>query len=480
MRKVGDKHCHWFMEGHPGSDIDPDLRALAPDSVVLWRTGHIPPSELSSLLTKHSITDATVVGAKASQSLQATVQLIADRCPGIDLSTVREAIADDSTKRLDAMVEHLLPLYCRVASLEEYVEATSGTEGLAKALAEGGDETKRAGKAVRYFTDCQRGGHFSIYTAHLRRRRDSALKGGTSWMAHPAQKWYEDPLRGRQYYCPLGKRVVTFCDEPSFSEIAAFLKGRDCLDDKAKLLELAKDYLPETYVTKGGRSEWDGAGPRPSEESAEEEGPWFVKETNKNGGRAIAMCANASGCLALASDPRETYVVQRHVPDMHLTRDGRKWHLKLYGLLSCEPEEGASKMGTSEEEAFIWTLRCHDEAFVCASSEPWSAGDLSPGAQVTTERTWRFRRGRAMDEIGDIDHTDVMRRCSDAVASIVERALASKGLQGRPGKKQFELFSADFMFNATMEKLYLIEFNFSPVIFDPHANQNLTTPGYVR
>eukprot|EP00956_Cyclotella_meneghiniana_P001097 scaffold1287_cov30-Cyclotella_meneghiniana.AAC.1 len=29
-------------------------------------------------------------------------------------------------------------------------------------------------------------------------------------------------------------------------------KGRDCLDDKGKLVKIAKDFLPETYVIKGG------------------------------------------------------------------------------------------------------------------------------------------------------------------------------------------------------------------------------------
>lgn len=486
--KVGDGHCHWFMEGHHGSDVDGTLMEVvganakendaprAAHVVSLWRTGLAPPAdELSSLLDEHSVTDVTVVGAKASQAVQAAVQFVADRHPGVDLSVVREALADDGEGRLDAVVRHLLPLYSRVASLEEYVEATCGAERFAEAMAAGAaDGLARAPKDVRYLSNCQRGGHFSIYAHHLTHRKAPPRV----WMEHPTQKWYEDVFQGRQYHCPLGKRVVAFCDEPSFSEISMFIKGRDCLDDKAKLSALAPEYLPETYVVKGGLDGWEGAESRPSQQ--DRGGPWFVKETDKNGGRSIRTCANASECIALATDPRETYVVQCHVPDPHLTNDDsgrRKWLLKLYSLLVCKPAGPEESADGAERPP--WTLRCHDEAFLCAASEEWSRENLSPEAQLTIERTRRFRNGHAMGEFdsdGDV-YPNMFRRCSEAVASIVGRAIESEGLQRRPGKKQFEIFSTDFMFDATLEKLYIIEFNFSPVLFDPHANQELTTPG---
>ena len=79
-------------------------------------------------------------------------------------------------------------------------------------------------------------------------------------------------------------RMVTFCDEPSFSEISMFIKGRDCLDDKAKLMAVAKEFMPESHIVKGGQSGWESIESRPSE--LEGAGPWLVKETNKNGGRS--------------------------------------------------------------------------------------------------------------------------------------------------------------------------------------------------
>ena len=45
---------------------------------------------------------------------------------------------------------------------------------------------------------------------------------------------------------------VDFFDEPSFSTMSMFLKGREWLDEKGKLLVLPKEYLPETWVLRGG------------------------------------------------------------------------------------------------------------------------------------------------------------------------------------------------------------------------------------
>ena len=56
----------------------------------------MPPIELVKQLKMHSIRDATVIGTKASQIVQATVQYLAYHCPSIGLSLIKEAIADDT------------------------------------------------------------------------------------------------------------------------------------------------------------------------------------------------------------------------------------------------------------------------------------------------------------------------------------------------------------------------------------------------
>ena len=253
-------------------------------------------------------------------------------------------------------------------------------------------------------------------------------------------------------------RVVEFCDEPQFSAISMFLKGRDSLDDKGKLIKLAKEYLPETHVIQGGSI------CESLDLQSTQSGPWFVKETNKNGGRAITMCKDVKEAIKLTSNPNEIYVVQRHVPNPSLLKDGRKWHLKVYNLLTCG-EDGSS-----------WTLRSHNEPFLCIASEPWSDQNLSAEAQITICRTRRCKFDIHIEELGNVDNKQMFQQCTDIISSVVQRAVESKELQGRPGKTQFEVFSADFMFDTDL-KAHLIEFNFSPVLFDPLANQELTTKG---
>lgn len=48
------------------------------------------------------------------------------------------------------------------------------------------------------------------------------------------------------------------------------------------------------------------------------------------------------------------------------------------------------------------------------------------------------------------------------IAAVVGAAVVSGRLKGRPGKQQFEIFSADWMLDAE-KRPWLIEFNFGPV-----------------
>lgn len=226
------------------------------------------------------------------------------------------------------------------------------------------------------------------------------------------------------------------------------------MDDKGKLINVAQEFLPETYVMKSGEN---------IDLQSKQSGPWFVKETNKNGGRAITVCKDSTEAIALANNDNETCVIQRHVDNPSLLNDGRKWHLKVYNLLVCD-EEGSS-----------WTLRCHNEPFLCVAEAPWSIDDLSPEAQITIRRTKRVKHDVPLEEL-NADNRLVFQKCTDIVSTVVQRAIESNELQGRPGKKQFEVFSADFIFDSDF-KAHLIEFNFSPVLFDPLAKQELTTKG---
>ena len=436
--RVGDQAVHFFMQGFDGSSIDAGLVKIVSKfggkHVVVMRQTHLPTSRLSEHLV--DITDVTIVGCKASQSVQATVQYVADRHPGIDCSVVVEALADDSRQRLEAIVEHLLPLYCRVASIEEYVEATCGLEKFAQALALEGHSPAD----VKFLVDCERGGHFSLYAHHL------LQENGSEWKTYPTQKWYEDIFRSKQYLCPLGKRVVGFCGEPQFSEVAMFIKGREFLDDKVKLLQTAEEFMPKTFV-------FDGDCVR-NPHGDESSGPWFVKASDKNGGKAIKIAADRDESLRLAaSHSGEVYAIQRHISSPHLI-DGRKWHLKMYLLLTSDAAAG-------EEEGHEWHLYVHEDAFLCISSKPWSAQSVDHEVQVTTRRTDRIspNRSSALGESSVYDK--MMAECRNIVNVVVRRAIDGGNLQGRGNQKQFEIFSCDFMFSndddGNIGKAYLIE-----------------------
>ena len=440
--KVGDQAVHFFMHGFDGSSIDADLVDLVSKfdgkRVVVMRQTHLPTMELSEHLV--DITDVTVVGCKASQSVQATVQYVADHHPGIDCSVVKEALADDSKQRLEAIVENLLPLYCRVASIEEYVEATCGLEKFAQALASEG----RKPANVKFLVDCERGGHFALYVHHL------LQENGSQWLKYPAQKWYEDIFRSKQYLCPLGKRVVEFCGEPQFSEVAMFIKGREFLDDKVKLLQNAEEFMPQTCVVDGDCVR------NPCRD--EPSGPWFVKASDKNGGKAVMIAADIDESPRLAaSQSGGVFAIQRHIPNPHLI-DGRKWHLKMYLLLTSNDAVG-------EEEGHEWCLYAHEDAFLCRSSKPWSAESTDYEVQVTTRRTDRISSKRSGVLCSSSVYDKIMAECHNTVNIVVQRAIDGGNLQGRGNQKQFEIFSCDFIFSnnddGNIGKAYLIEVRYS-------------------
>ena len=251
----------------------------------------------------------------------------------------------------------------------------------------------------------------------------------------------------KEFLCPLGKKVVDFCDEPQFGQATTYLKGRDWLDDKAKVAEIAGDLHPETFVIKNGQ--WEGKQP-PADEDARQ-APWFIKEADKNWGNSIVICAKPSEIMGHINS-ESSYVVQQHVPDPRCMDDGRKCHVKFYILLWCA-EDGVS-----------WELFTYKSAFLSISPTKWSADDLSTETQVTIVR---HHEGLGTPEepaaIGWADWAEVYPKFKHAVAKIIRQAVEEGKLEGRVGKRQFELFSADLMMD-THGAPWLFEFNMSPAI----------------
>eukprot|EP00927_Polykrikos_kofoidii_P066117 TRINITY_DN61771_c0_g1_i1.p1 TRINITY_DN61771_c0_g1~~TRINITY_DN61771_c0_g1_i1.p1 ORF type:complete len:249 (+),score=45.24 TRINITY_DN61771_c0_g1_i1:90-749(+) len=115
--KQSDEKVHWFMDGFPGSEIDPQIETQETDLFV-WRQKHIPPNELVDTLRSRGITKVTVAGMKASHSVQATCQALCD--DGLLVYVVRECVADDKPERLAAVLDQLLPIYADVLGWQEF------------------------------------------------------------------------------------------------------------------------------------------------------------------------------------------------------------------------------------------------------------------------------------------------------------------------------------------------------------------------
>jgi len=282
-----------------------------------------------------------------------------------------------------------------------------------------------------YCTNCKVGGHGQRFCEYLLKRPE--------WRVYPYQKWFEDEKRN-EYHCPLGKRLVDFADESHFSRIAMYIKGRVWLEDKTKMFDLVPDLMPETFVIQDGK--WrDGKEPKDDESPL----PWFVKEADRNWGTSVHVCAKASQCMSLAKQG-SLYVVQQHIRDPLLMDDGRKFHIKFYVLLMCL------------EDGKTWRLYTFKDGYLSISPHAWSPEDLSKETQVTIIRSERIKEWQPWPE--------VYPKCKAGVAEVVKRGVAQGKLEGRLGKRQFEILSSDFIVDTRMDVL-LFEFNMSPVLKDP-------------
>lgn len=297
-----------------------------------------------------------------------------------------------------------------------------------------------------YCTNCKVGGHGQRFCDYFLER--------PNWRVYPHQKWFEDE-KGNEYHCPLGKKLVNFADESHFSKIAMYLKGRAWLEEKTKVLELAGKLIPETFIIEKGV--WrDGKAPPADSEVSNL--PWFVKEADRNWGTSVHVCSKPSECMSLVK-PDSTYVVQQHIKDPLLMSDGRKCHIKFYVLM----------LGL--EDGVRWHLYTFKDGYLSISPNAWSPTDISKETQVTIIRSERINDWDAWE--------DAYPKCKEAVGRVMKTAVESGKLEGRLGKKQFEILSADFIVD-TNKDVWLFEFNMSPVLKDPQDAPKVNDADMIR
>jgi nicotinamidase-related amidase len=457
---MGDQAVHWFLEGWPDSEILSTNHKVAPKSqdTIVWRSQHIP-HELIDTLEEKGIQKVYVVGAKASGSVQITCQLAMDQ--GMEVCVVQECVQDDDQDKLQAMMTLIMPIFANVISMQEFMENVGGLESFSEEsqqawiqqllLRKDTMSTIQKGTNPMFLaSDCGRPGHGSRFIQLLQDRGN--------WQIYPTQIWYEDFVKG-EFHCPLAKKVVDFCDEPEFSKISMYLSGREYLDEKDKVIEIAGHFMPKTYCMENGK--WlNGNAPPTDEKEGATSAPWFIKEADKNlGGASITIVQKPSKILSNVNRDQR-YVIQQHIRDPLLTDDGRKTHLKFYVFLICD------------EDGITWTLYTYKGALLSISPKPWCPTDLSHDTQVTIHR----HPHPPEETDGWKQHwTTIYQKCKEGTAQVIEKAIRTGKLKGRSKKKQFEVFSVDWMPDQHYN-IWMFEFNMSPAVaqqeFDDPSNRD--------
>jgi hypothetical protein len=458
---MGEDKVHWFLPGYSGSDIHSCVLPRTDIDKVFWRNSHSPTtSGLLEHLQSEGVTHITLVGVKISTSIQILAQHLCDL--GLVVYVVTEAVADDTVDRQSVLLDHLLPIYSTVLNIVDWIEECQLSSHVEDVIGRLPDPP-----GVKWICNVGRGGHGSLWTGHL-------LQNYPFFQSFPKQRWYiSQGFLGqgeKEYYCPLGKKVLYFCDEPQFSNISMYLKGRETWDEKDKLVRMARQANdpdlkhPPTYFF-GPNQSWIDSAPTSDESSNT---VWFLKATNKNGGKAVSMFSSPQKCLQ-AAQSGQNYVVQKHIANPLLTVDGYKCHVKFYSLLICDAD------------GITWTLYTYRDAFLAVADQPWNASATTDEVQITTLRHFRLQED-ATEPCEKWCVRDYYGPCRKGVEKWMGTAIASRKLKGRPGTRQFEIFSADFMFTQDdLDHPYLIEFNGGPVLFDVKLkNQVLATRGLQR
>merc|ERR1719382_953793 len=123
------------------------------------------------------------------------------------------------------------------------------------------------------------------------------------------------------------------------------------------------------------------------------------------------------------------------------------------------------------EDGRRWHLYTLQDGYLSISPNVWKPEDLSKETQVTIIRSERISGWKPWPH--------AYPKCRDNVAKVMNRAVSDGKLEGRPGKRQFEIFSADFMVDMHGD-VWFFEFNMSPVLKDPQDAPKVNDAEMIR
>lgn len=431
------------------------------------RTTFLPQSSDDTLLGALRRDDMasheyTLVGY--APTVQAMSMILGDVLAAPKIQWIQESLGDENEQRCRSLIDHGRFLNEQVISMVEYLESLDLLHQQIPMA-----PTLSRPPPVKYVCDVGRGGHISLYLHYLVQKY-----GYVIW---PTQPWYQEQKslgqEPKQYYCPLGRRMVDLCDEPQFgTDIRFFLVGRKYLDEKDQLYDLVPELMPPTFPTIDDAVAY---------KQQHDPGLWFLKKVNQNGGRAVKVLKTLP--TQLEADDQ----LQAHVPRPLLWKNNHKCHVKTYQWIGC-----TRTMDTGKIE---WQLYQHDLFWLATADVEWSLDDTSDAAQITTMRTERLYRDHPwriqwnLTELCQSNMKTVLRRAidqgklevpptafADENATMPNGSAAAKSTSPRLQTVQFEIHSADWMLDED-GRMYLIECNGIPVLYDPGQKQPLLTRG---
>ncbi|CAB9525237.1 expressed unknown protein [Seminavis robusta] len=427
------------------------------EELILPRTTFLPQADTpwTDAFNDVSTKDHQVTVVGYGPTVQTVCHLLGDilALPNVDI--IRECVADETPARCQAFLNHGLLFRETVITMTDYLESL---DLLHERIETSMDLPPSAPPPNQYVCDVGRGGHLSLFMPYITNKY-----GYCQW---PTQPWYQEGGLSliKQYYCPLGRWVIPLCDEPQFgSGPRFFLMGRQFLDEKDLLFDLVPELMPPTFHRLEEAKEYLAAQGK--------ELLWFLKKVNQNGGRAVDVLKTLP-TQPLAKDDQ----LQAHIPRPLLWEGGLKCHVKTYYYLS------ACQLPNSNDVE--WQLYLHDLFYLAVASKPWSTEDLSDECQITTMRLQRLPADhpwRIQWKLSEL--------CPKHLETIMTRAIQQSKLQVPVVNEensvsetrtfrtlQFEINSADWMLDED-GRIYLIECNGIPVLYDGGQSQPLCTRG---
>jgi hypothetical protein len=293
----------------------------------------------------------------------------------LEATRAREAFKIASLER-DALesARRTREVQTEVDRLQLYIgvcEASRNSGGLA------GDPDRR----LFFYADCHVGGLGKWYAWCLSER--------PNWHRYPAATWFLNPKDNQPLFCPVGKVLVDYTDQPAFSLAVGGCPGSDWLEDKSRLARLLNQaklqtttHVPTWFVRDG---EWVPSGCGPTDADVQSlqvskhfwHDVWFVKEAKTNFGVGVAVKRSPKECL-FSAEFGKTYVVQPSVSHPRRDERGHKLGWRMY--IAC--------VSPPNSRFLRWYMFCG--GYLVAADGPLERGVLEPLGHVTKDRVCSF------------------------------------------------------------------------------------------